>query len=468
VTDYFGDIWLVRVLLQRGLAAVYLVAFIGSLRQFPALLGERGLLPVPEYLAQVGRREAPSLFHFHYSDSFFRQLAWSGCGLSALLLCGLTDWLPLWLSPLPWLLLWVLYLSVVNVGQAFYSFGWETMLLEAGFFVAFLGPSDVEPPLIPVLLLRFMLLRTELGAGLIKLRHDSCWRDLTCLYYHYETQPLPNPFSWYFHWLPRRVHRAGVLFSHFVQVVLPFVLFFPQPLAAGAGALIIAHQLLLIVSGNYSWLNWLTVVLGVSALDGALLGVGEVDTAARDTTYDVLLCLLAATTVLLSRKPVQNLLSRKQRMNVSHNSLHLVNSYGAFGAVTRERRELIVEGTRGSDADFREYGFHAKPGDPTRRPPWVAPYHLRLDWALWFLPLRGAEPRERWFVRFMQRLLGAHAPTLALLRHNPFPDGPPHTVRALLYTYRFSTRSQRKKDHTWWTRELIGEVYRVSRNDSGR
>ena len=131
-----------------------------------------------------------------------------------------------------WLLLWVLYLSIVNVGQTFYAFGWESMLLEAGFFAAFMGPSGMEPSLVPVLALRWMLFRTELGAGLIKLRHDACWRQLTCLDYHYETQPLPNPLSAYFHRLPKAMHRFSVLFSHFVQLVVPFGLFAPQPVAA--------------------------------------------------------------------------------------------------------------------------------------------------------------------------------------------------------------------------------------------
>ena len=126
--------------------------------------------------------------------------------------------------------MWVIYLSLVNVGQTFYGFGWESMLCEAGFFVSFLGPRTVAASFIPILILRWMLFRTELGAGLIKLRHDQCWRDLTCLNYHYETQPLPNPTSWYFHRLPVWFHKASVAGSHFVQLVLPFGLFAPQRL----------------------------------------------------------------------------------------------------------------------------------------------------------------------------------------------------------------------------------------------
>src|SRR5262249_26050982 len=123
----------------------------------------------------------------------------------------------------------------------------------------------------PILILRWMLFRTELGAGLIKLRHDRCWRDLICLFYYYETQPLPNPLSWYFHQLPKMMHRFAVLVSHVVQLVVPFGFFAPQPYSSLAGGLTVFHQLWLIISGNYSWLNWLTVVLGITAFSDSTL-----------------------------------------------------------------------------------------------------------------------------------------------------------------------------------------------------
>src|SRR5205085_10622833 len=147
--------------------------------------------------------------------------------LSPVALTGLSEAGPAWISITTWLVLWFLYLSIMNVGQDFYGFGWESMLVEAGFFAAFLGPSHIKAPLIPVLILRWMLFRTEIGAGLIKLRHDQCWRDLTCLFYHYETQPLPNPISRFFHYLPKFMHRFAVLFSHFVQLIAPLGLFAP-------------------------------------------------------------------------------------------------------------------------------------------------------------------------------------------------------------------------------------------------
>src|SRR5438477_9164046 len=222
------DYMLARLVLQRGLGLVYLIAFLVALEQFRPLLGERGLLPVPRFLEHASFRESPSLFHLGYSDRLLAAVSLTGIVLSLVVVIGLPDRWPVPLTIAVWLVLWALYLSIVNVGQIFYGFGWESMLLEAGFFAAFLGPSDQQPSPVPLLLLRWMLFRVELGAGLIKLRHDPCWRDLTCLYYHYETQPLPNPLTWYFHRLPRLFHRFGVLFSHFVQLVVPFGFLAPQ------------------------------------------------------------------------------------------------------------------------------------------------------------------------------------------------------------------------------------------------
>ena len=165
-----------------------------------------------------------------------------------------------------WLVLWALYLSVVNVGQTFYGFGWETLLLEAGFLAVFLGPAAQAPPTLVLWLYRWLLFRVEFGAGLIKLRGDRCWRDLTCLDYHHETQPLPGPLSWFFHHLPARLHRVEVLANHATQLVVPFGLFAPQPVAGAAALVIVVTQAWLLVSGNFSWLNLITIVLATSAL----------------------------------------------------------------------------------------------------------------------------------------------------------------------------------------------------------
>jgi hypothetical protein len=469
---YFDDFWLARLLTQRGLAAIYVVAFVAVLHQFKPLLGERGLLPVPIHLRSISFRSAPSIFCWRYSDRLLSAVGWAGLLISVAALCGFTERGPVWVSITAWLLLWAFYLSIVNVGQKFFAFRWESMLLEAGFFTAFLGPARMQPSIIPILILRWMLFRTEMGAGLIKIRHDRCWRDLTCLYYHYETQPLPNPLSWYFHRIPAVLHRFSALVSHFVQLVAPFGLFAPQPVASIAGGLIIFHQFWLIISGNYSWLNWLTVVLGVTALDDRVLRVAfplaSAPLAARPLPFDILLYILAAGAVLLSIQPALNLLSRNQLMNYSYNPFHLVNTYGAFGNVGKERYEIAMEGTIERvitpHTQWKEYSFKAKPGDPKRTPPQIAPYHLRLDWLIWFLPFSVTVAGDgirvygysMWFLRFVQKLLSGDRGILRLMGKNPFPDQPPAYIRALFYRYRYAGRKQKRETGAWWIRELLG------------
>lgn len=460
------DAQIARLLIERGLGAIYLVGFLVTLRQFPALCGERGLEPAPRFLAVVPFRRAPSLFHLRYSDRLLLASAALGAVISFLVVVGAVGAAPLPVTMLAWFLLWVLYQSIVNIGGTFYGFGWETLLLEAGFLAIFLG-NAATAPLWPVLLLFAWLgFRVEFGAGLIKLRGDSCWRDLTCMDYHHETQPMPNPLSWFAHRAPRAFHRFEALGNFAAQLVLPFGLFLPQPFASLAAILMIATQLYLVVTGNYAWLNWVTIVVLAAALsDGVLLGVvpvlpppGTVEPA--PVWFGAMAVAVAALVVVLSYWPVRNMLSAGQRMNASFDPFHLVNTYGAFGSVTRSRYEVVVEATEAtdltSDTVWREYEFKGKPGDPRRMPPQIAPYHLRLDWLMWFIPI---SPRygEGWFVPLLVRLLEADRPTLRLLRRAPFADARPTFVRARLFLYRFTTWRERRESGAWWVREPVME-----------
>lgn len=466
------DFGFAREVLQRGIAALYLVAFVSSLNQFRPLLGERGLLPAPTLLEWIAEKPArrrmlhPTLFlRIRYSDRRLAVLCWSGIVVSAMLVAGIPQWGPPWVPMLAFVVLWLGYMSIVSIGQTFYAFGWEMLLLEAGFLAAFLGSRDQPPPTVVIVLFWWLLFRLEFGAGMIKIRGGREWRDLTAMTFHHETQPMPGPLSRQAHLLPRWFHRAEVVGNHIAQLVVPFLLFapllslwiagpVPQIIGAVAAALIIATQVWLVVTGNFAWLNWATIVVAFSAI--GLPGMqGGLDAGAQapgiPLYWIVLTSAVGALYVVLSWPALRNLFARRQLMNASFNRWQLANAYGAFGTVTKERIELVVEGSPSDEGDdWREYGFRGKPGEVHRVPRQFAPYHLRLDWLMWFLPL--GRSLDDWFSVFLVRLLEADAPTLALLRTDPFDGVPPRRVRVLSYRYRFATRAEHRVDGAHWVR----------------
>lgn len=480
------DFGFAREVLQRGIAALYVVALLSTLNQFRPLLGEHGLLPAPELLAWVGssrhrrRMLHPTLFtRIRYTDRRLAALCWAGMPVGVALVAGIPQLGPPWVPMLCFLLLWGGYMSVVSIGQTFYSFGWEMLLLEAGFLAAFLGSRDQPPPTVVIVLLWWLVFRLEFGAGMIKIRGGREWRDLTALTYHHETQPMPGPLSRQAHLLPRWFHKGEVLGNHFAQLVVPFLLFAPilslfrdanpalavAPLVVGslAALVVILTQLWLIVTGNFAWLNWTTVMLAFSAV--ALPGWGaampDLDEARPEwggagipLYWIVITSGVGILCAALSGPAMRNLFAHRQLMNASFNRWQLANAYGAFGTVTKERVEIVVEGTQDADpnaAHWREYGFKGKPGDVRRVPRQFAPYHLRLDWLMWFLPL--GRSLEDWFTMLLVRLLEADPPTLRMLGHDPFDGRRPRWVRAVAYRYRFSTRAEHRETGAVWMRD---------------
>jgi hypothetical protein len=279
------------------------------------------------------------------------------------------------------------------------------------------------------------------------------------MYYHYETQPIPNPLSWYFHYLPHAFHKASVLFTHFVELIVPFGLFGPRMVRTAAGLFTIAFQGLLILSGNLSWLNYLTITLCIACFDDGfvrrLLPIKPPAVAPFSKIRRGVLIVFTGLILLLSIPPALNLLSRGQLMNASFEPFHLVNTYGAFGSVTKKRMEIVMEGTPEDVLDpttrWREYEFKAKPGDPRRRPGVVAPYHYRLDWLMWFAAMSDL-PYYPWIINLAAKFLQNDPKVLSLIEKNPFPDSPPKYVRAVLYYYRFTTPEEKKKTGRWWLR----------------
>ena len=469
---------LTRFVLLRLLGLVYAVAFLVLIQQQEPLLGHDGILPADRFLARVAASfdstaaaagELPTLFWLDVSAPARHAAAWTGFGLAVAVLCGATN-------ALVQLALWALYLSFVQIGQLFYGYGWETQLCETGFLAIFLcpvrtlGPFTAAPPTTVVWFYRWLIARIMLGAGLIKLRGDPCWRELTCLVWHYETQPVPNPLSWWLAAQPRWFHVVGTAFNHVVELGAPWLILLGRWGNRIAGAFFVVFQTILIASGNLSFLNWLTIVPALACLDDAVwrrlvpaAWVARAAAAERPPSrlHRGLAAALVVLVAWLSVAPVRNLLSPHQAMNRSFDRLHLVNTYGAFGSVGRERDEIVLEGTDdpapGPNTAWRAYEFPCKPGDPMRRPCLISPYHYRLDWQMWFAAMSTID-REPWLVRLVVKLLRGDADLKPLLAVDPFPTTPPRFVRATLWRYRFTRPGD--GDPAWWQRTYVGEYLR--------
>ncbi len=469
--------WLTRFMILRLLGIMYTVAFLVLINQAIPLFGANGLTPATIFMKQahqsLGSTEAcflelPSLFWFTNSDAAFLTCAWTGFILSLLVIAGFAN--------VPMLsILWFLYLSFVHIGQEWYGYGWEIQLTETGFLAIFLcpfldpRPFPKHPPPVPIIILfRWLAFRIMLGAGLIKVRWDVNWLNGTALYYHFETQPIPGPLSRWFHFLPRGILTIGVWFNFLAELVAPWFVFWPRIGRNIAGVVIILFQLNIILSGNLSFLNWLTIIPALACFDDRFWGkllpgmiVKRAAAAAEEalpsqqmiTTAWIATSLIA----LLSIRPALNLLSPQQIMNRSFQPWNIVNTYGAFGTVGRERLNVVFEGTMddnpGDSANWKAYTYKGLPVELDKSPPQIAPYQLRLDWQMWFAAMSTADDYP-WTKNLVWKLLHNNAMTLSLFANNPFPDHPPRYIRAVLYRYAFTKPGDLKG--MYWHREKVG------------
>jgi len=468
--------WLTRFLILRLLGAVYAIAFLAAINQVLPLIGSHGLLPADTFIRRIsyaigstaGFIRLPSIFWFAHSDTALLAAAWLGFLLSLLVTAGFANAIIM-------TTLWILYMSFVNIGQEWYGYGWEIQLLETGFLAIFLcpllnpRPFPKQPPPKPIIILfQWLICRIMLGAGLIKLRGDEVWRNATALYYHFETQPIPGPLSRWFHFLPRGVLKGGVYLNWLAELIAPFFAFWPRITRQIAGLIMILLQIVLVLSGNLSFLNWLTIVPALACFDDGFWAkilpkaLNQKATTAEataepsgpmTTTAWVITFLIG----LLSIQPVLNMLSPQQIMNTSFDPLNLVNTYGAFGSVGEERLNVVFEGTTDSiptdSAHWLEYDYKALPVALDKRPPQVAPYQPRLDWQMWFASM--STPAEYpWTLTLIKQLLHNDPGALSLFADNPFPNNPPLYVRAILYRYSFAQPGN--PQHRWWTRTRLG------------
>ena len=467
----------------RLLGFVYLTAFLSYWVQIPGLIGENGILPVNILLEaskyNLGEKAyyyLPTLAWLNSSDFFLTALAVAGVLLSLVLIIGYFT-LPVVI------ILYIIYLSLVVVGQNFMYFQWDALLLEAGFLAVFIAPRNLlsgslnspPPSKILIFLFWFLLFRLMFSSGIGKIvSGDPTWRDLTALTFHYYTQPLPNPVSWYIHQLPEVFHKISVVIMLIIETVVPFLFFAPRFLRHIAGILTILLQIIIMITGNYTYFNILSITICLLLFDNKFLfnlipralknrldGDGGQKIVPANIIKKIAIYCFSAVVIFFGSLQLYttvfgfwSLPISMQGIVKSISPLRTFNRYGLFTIMTTSRPEIIIEGSN-DGIMWKEYKFKHKPSDLDSVLPVVAPYQPRLDWQMWFAAL-GNYQNNPWFIKFIEHLSLGTPEVLELLSDNPFPDKPPNYFRALSYDYKFTDSKERKETGNLWKRELIG------------
>ena len=259
-------------LFLRALAVIYAVAF-GSLAfQVTGLIGEHGLVPVAPFLTSIERTGStlrflavPSLLWGASDDTTLVGLCFIGVVLSAMLF--LTGFARGKFERLILILLFVLYLSYASTGQEFLSFQWDSLLLEAGFLAIFIGRNRIVP-----WLFRWLTFRLYFLSGAVKLLSgDPNWRNLSAVGFHWHTQPLPTVLAWYADKLPTGAQHFATGATLGIELLLPFLIFFPRRMRMFGAWGLIALQAVIFATGNYTFFNLLTIALTLFLFDDQAL-----------------------------------------------------------------------------------------------------------------------------------------------------------------------------------------------------
>ncbi|HEV8146485.1 MAG TPA: lipase maturation factor family protein [Bryobacteraceae bacterium] len=444
----------------RVLAVIYALAFASLAVQITGLIGQRGILPLPQFFESIAQNfgsvrylAVPSIFWWNASDGALTGICWAGVALAAALLIGRLERLIL-------ILLWVLYLSLCSAGQDFLGFQWDALLLETGFLAIFLGRSKTV-----VWLFRWLVFRVFFLSGAVKLlSHDPTWRDFTALRYHFHTQPLPTVFAWFADHLPDWFLRLSTQGMFFIELVAPFLIYLPRRLRMLGASLLITLEVLIAITGNYGYFNLLTIALCLFLFDDRVFSFKrfprrDVTVPSRPECAVSILLAIFILTLGLTRMfetfrgaPAPEPLRTLARYTAP---LQIVNPYGLFAVMTTTRPEIILEGSRDGET-WQAYEFPYKPGALNRAPRWAAPYQPRLDWQMWFAALGNVQSNP-WFASLAVRLLEGSPEVGALLASNPFGDRPPRYIRATIFEYSFTDGATRARTGEWWKREPRGQ-----------
>ncbi|MBA2728072.1 MAG: lipase maturation factor family protein [Parachlamydiaceae bacterium] len=450
-------------LFLKAIAFIYLIAFASLAVQVKGLFGAKGIVPISDLLQRVkgkypGRSlyfKIPTLFWINASDRTLVAACWTGVILAATAMLG-------WYPAVSLFWLWILYYSFISTGSPFLNFQWDVLLLEVG-FLAFLFAVQSPPPLMIVYLLWFLLFRFLFSSGMSKwLLGSKEWRDLTAMDYHYETQPLPTKLAYYAHQQPKFFSKLSTLGTYFFELVVPIFIFTPPIIRVPVFFLCLFFQLLLLLTGNFAFFNFLTIAMCIPLLPDSYLGFLESAASFKplfeDNSYFywILTAVASCFLVLNAIELIASCVKVRKIYRFVHpfRNYNLINSYGLFVNMTTARNEIVIEGSEDGKS-WKEYEFKWKPGDILQSPKLVAPHQPRLDWQFWFAALSNYQ-RNPWLVQFLVRLLEGSEDVVKLMGKNPFPGKPPRYIRAKIYRYHFSDLKTKNKTGKWWSRELIG------------
>ncbi|MGB7752658.1 MAG: lipase maturation factor family protein [Candidatus Acidiferrales bacterium] len=494
-----GHLW-PRWIFLRALGLIYFSAFYSLLFQIKGLIGPNGILPAADYLQAVNAAlhlqsywTVPTLLWFGASNGALMTLCW--VGLAASLLVTLN------LSPRAGLLVCFLcFVSFVSVARDFSGYQSDGMLLEAGFIALFFAPPGLRPGLgaqnppsrASLFLLQWEWFRIYFESGVAKIGSgDLAWRQFTAMDDYYQNGPLPTWIGWYVQHLPHWFHAGATVYTLVVELLVVWMLFLPRRFRIACFFIVTPFEISIIATANYTFLNYLVLLLGVLLLDDQFLdwivplrfrerihgtslmaAAGATGTAAgapkpmsaraewreRFTPLRRLFagaCLglvFYATTALLlwifmpglplPQAPVQAL-----------EPFRIANSYGLFAVMTHERYEIEFQGTIDGKT-WIAYPFRYKPQAIDKAPGIYAPYQPRFEWNLWFASL-GSWQQSRFVIWTEERLLKNEPDVLALFASNPFASAPPREVRTVIYQYWFTDMRTKRETGNWWRREEL-------------
>lgn len=419
--------------------------------QFDGLAGPHGVAPMNEVLDRIRSSplwitDLPTLLLYPIAP---KVLLFVGCLSSIALIVGFA---PRWAC----IALWASWMSIVQVGSPFLAFQWDILLSETAFCAAFYAPNGLwpfrnqlenEPHSAWRFVMAVLAAKVTFESGLVKIfGGDSSWTDLTALTYHWWSQPLPTWTSVGIARLPLIVQQGMCAIMFVLELLFPLLVFGPRVVRLIGACGLIALQAGLMAAGNYSFYNLLTLVLAVPLLDDRFIqrfahdapakGQGPLPRGRWKWIFAALYLLASIGT--FTRSSWVEVLWR----------FDTINTYGAFSRMTKNRAEIIIEGSD-DGATWTPYEFPWKPGALDRRPGFIAPWQPRLDWQMWFASLGNCQSNT-WVLTLQQRLLEGRPEVLALFE--TFPAKPPRFMRTRSFEYRFAPPSS----SDWWVRTETG------------